>query len=237
MLQTNIWLLSKSIFRFTLECADARRSVHQLPGCVIKRINMEYSTEFRKKTNQSTNVEQTSPKEYCSILTYGFIPPKAVFIIWGRKNLTLSVIALFWMSEKNLRQFTEAVNSRRASTSAGPEESGSACSSTGSVRPLCRHSASFWTHTHTQTDLPDAPDERELICDRHSLGDTHGVLTLGHQRLLVVLPLRSDCNQLQGVGTSAELSVHWSHLFTGAVGQVDASNGTLTPRREKQGVS
>lgn len=66
----------------------------------------------------------------------------------------------------------------------------------------------------------------------HSLGDTQGVLTLGDQRLLVVLPLRSDCNQLQGVGSSTELSVHWSHLLTGAVGQVDASDWVLTPRRE-----
>lgn len=52
-------------------------------------------------------------------------------------------------------------------------------------------------------------------------------MTLGDQRLLVVLPLRPDCDQLQGVGPSAELPVHRSHHVTGAVGQVDATDGTL----------
>lgn len=70
--------------------------------------------------------------------------------------------------------------------------------------------------------------------DRHSLGHTQVVVTLGDQRLLVVLPLGPDCDQLQGVGPSTELPVDWSHHVTGAVGQVDATDGTLPPREKQQ---
>lgn len=57
---------------------------------------------------------------------------------------------------------TEDGNSCWASTSAGLEESGSACSSTDSVRPSCRHSASFCTGTHKH--LLDIHPEWGLTC-------------------------------------------------------------------------
>lgn len=59
------------------------------------------------------------------------------------------------------------------------------------------------------------------------LGDTHGVFTLADERLSVVLSLRPDSDQLEGVGPGTELSVGWLHLTTDAVGQVDATHWVL----------
>lgn len=70
------------------------------------------------------------------------------------------------------------------------------------------------------------------VTGRDLLGDTHGVLALGDQRLLVVLSLWSDRDELQCVGSGTELPVHWFHLLTGAVGQINTTDGILTQREE-----
>ena len=67
------------------------------------------------------------------------------------------------------------------------------------------------------------------------LGDTHGVLALTDECLSVVLSLWPDCDELECVGSGAELSVGWFHSLAGAVGQVDATNGILTEEGKKGG--
>lgn len=52
-------------------------------------------------------------------------------------------------------------------------------------------------------------------------------MALADQRLLVVLPLRPHRDELQRVGSGAELSVDRLHAAVGAVGQVDAAKGLL----------
>lgn len=129
-------------------------------------------------------------------------------------------------------RLTEA-GSFQASTSAGPAGSGSACPSTHSALPWCRRSARSCTHTYTHTHIsgsrwgagPAGPRT-----DTHSLGDTQVVVDLADQRVPVLLPLRPDRDQLQGVGPSAELPVHRSHHWTGAVCQVDPADGALRSR-------
>lgn len=131
-------------------------------------------------------------------------------------------------------RLTEA-GSFQASTSAGPAGSGSACPSTHSALPWCRRSARSCTHTHTHISGsrwgagPAGPRT-----DTHSLGDTQVVVDLADQRVPVLLPLRPDRDQLQGVGPSTELPVHRSHHWTGAVGQVDPADGALRSRRRGQ---
>lgn len=65
----------------------------------------------------------------------------------------------------------------------------------------------------------------------HSLGDTHGVLALADQRLLVVLPLRTHRDELERVGPGTELPVGGLHPLAGAVCQVDTADGMLAGRR------
>lgn len=62
------------------------------------------------------------------------------------------------------------------------------------------------------------------------LGDTHGILALADQCLFVIFSLWPDCDELKRVGSGTELSVNWFHSVTGAVSQVDASNGILRVR-------
>lgn len=52
-------------------------------------------------------------------------------------------------------------------------------------------------------------------------------MTLADKRLFVVLPLRPHRDELQRVGSGAELSVDRLHAAAGAVGQVDAAQGLL----------
>lgn len=63
------------------------------------------------------------------------------------------------------------------------------------------------------------------------LGDTQGVLALTDQCLFVVLPLRSDRDELKRVRSGTKLSVCWSDLLTGAIGQVDSTNGILSKHK------
>lgn len=58
-------------------------------------------------------------------------------------------------------------------------------------------------------------------------GDTHGVLALADERFSVIISPWSDGDELQRVGPGTELSAGWFHCLTGAVGQVDATNGIL----------
>lgn len=66
-----------------------------------------------------------------------------------------------------------------------------------------------------------------MRCVQDSLGDTHGVVAVADQRLAVVLPLRPHRDDLQRVGSSAELAVDRLHAAVGAVGQVEAAHGLL----------
>ena len=59
------------------------------------------------------------------------------------------------------------------------------------------------------------------------LGDTHGVAAVADQGLVVVFSLGPDCDELQGVGSGAELAVGGLHSRAGAVGQVDAAHWVL----------
>lgn len=69
------------------------------------------------------------------------------------------------------------------------------------------------------------------------LGDTHGILALTDERLFVILSLWSDRDELKCVGSGTELSVYWVHCATGAVSQVDTTNGTLVGRENNTRVS
>lgn len=65
------------------------------------------------------------------------------------------------------------------------------------------------------------------------LGDTHGVLALTDECLLIVLSLWPHRDELERVRSGAELAVDRFHLGTGAVRQVDATDGILTGEEEK----
>lgn len=82
-------------------------------------------------------------------------------------------------------------------------------------------------HTHVSGSRCRGAGPAGPRTDTHSLGDTQVVVDLADQRVPVLLPLRPDRDQLQGVGPSAELPVHRSHHRTGAAGQVDPADGAL----------
>ena len=59
------------------------------------------------------------------------------------------------------------------------------------------------------------------------LCDTHGVAAVADQGLAVVFHLGPDRDELQGVGSGAELAVGGLHPRAGAVGQVDSAYRVL----------
>jgi len=63
------------------------------------------------------------------------------------------------------------------------------------------------------------------------LCDTHGVVALADQGLPVVVPLGPDRDQLQGVGSGAELPVDRLHPPAGAVSQVYAAHWVLVTEK------